>query len=428
MPRFVLAATALCSVPAAHAIACGASDLMTNTDANIVAYRKATAADVPACCAACTADAKCDFFSFDAHETANNCHLKEGSPDGHHIDNATGYTTSIPGPPAPTPAPTKPNPPLGYQPNIVLFLQDDQDKALGGWDPMAKADKLLVAGGAEATNWFIHTPVCCPSRGEILSGRYFHNIREPTPKGGCMHVDTDAVNPASFAKHLGDAGYTIGYFGKHMNSCPERPPPGFDCPSCYWFANGGGKDAEPGGYLNASFHQYAQELLPGGANGTYKADTNGEFGGYTTSIIGNKSIAWVRRVAAAADRKPFMVTVASKGPHVPSTPAPWYATAFADRLAPRTPDYNASAEVLQHHHWLIAQQQPISESEGGEIDELFRNRWRTLLSVDDAIEGMVDAIEELGLTNSTYFFITSDHGYSAFINSSRLAQPPLLLC
>ena len=57
-------------------------------------------------------------------------------------------------------------------------------------------------------------------------------------------------------------------------------------------------------------------------NGTYRADTNGEFAGYTTSVIANKSIEWVRQVAPLG--KPFMVTVASKAPHVPSTPAPWY--------------------------------------------------------------------------------------------------------
>lgn len=183
---------------------------------------------------------------------------------------------------------------------------------------MQQATKLLVDKGAEANNWFIHTPVCCPSRGQMLSGRYFHSIREPTSKGGCMHVNEEEVNPRSYGTFLEEAGYTVGYFGKHMNNAPQLPPPGFDCETCYWFANGGGKDGEPGGYLNASFHQYAQQLLPGAQNGTYKANTNGEFAGYTTAVIANKSIEWVKRVAKG--NKPFMVTVASKAPHVPATP------------------------------------------------------------------------------------------------------------
>jgi N-acetylglucosamine-6-sulfatase len=106
------------------------------------------------------------------------------------------------------------------------------------------------------------------------------------------------------------------------------------------------------------------------------------------------------------------VAVASKGPHVPATPATWYKTKFSELAAPRTPDYNASAEQLANHHWLIAQQGPITERQGQEIDELFRNRWRTLLSIDDAIAAMHDAIVDLGVDHKTYFFITSDHGYN----------------
>jgi len=225
-----------------------------------------------------------------------------------------------------------------------------------------------------------------------------------------MHVDEKKVNPVSFGFYLGKAGYTLGYFGKHMNSCPKLAPPGWDCPTFYWFANGGGSDNEPGGYLNASFHDYSQ--WPQSLNGTYKGNTNGEYSGYTTSIIANKSIEWVRQVAPLG--KPFMVTVASKGPHVPSTPAPWYRTGtFIDALeAPRTPDYNASKEQLKNHHWLISQQGPITQKEGGAIDDLFRNRWRTLLSVDDAVHAYVNLLDELKLTDSTYMFITSDHGYN----------------
>jgi hypothetical protein len=31
-----------------------------------------------------------------------------------------------------------------------------------------------------------------------------------------------------------------------------------------------------------------------------------------------------------------------------------------------------------------------------EIDEVFRDRWRTLLSVDDLVEAMVNKLEDLG--------------------------------
>ena len=36
----------------------------------------------------------------------------------------------------------------------------------------------------------------------------------------------------------------------------------------------------------------------------------------------------------------------------------------------------------------------------------------SLLSVDDAVAGVAAALDELGLWESTYFFVTSDHGYN----------------
>jgi N-acetylglucosamine-6-sulfatase len=57
------------------------------------------------------------------------------------------------------------------------------------------------------------TPVsCCPSRSELVTGRYFHNIK--AANGGCMHVDEDLVNNATFARDLHEAGYIVGMFGK----------------------------------------------------------------------------------------------------------------------------------------------------------------------------------------------------------------------
>ena len=42
---------------------------------------------------------------------------------------------------------------------------------------------------------------------------------------------------------------------------------------------------------------------------------------------------------------------------------------------------------------------------------MFRNRWRTLLSVDDLIDGVMTRLDELNVLGETYVIFTSDHGY-----------------
>ena len=86
--------------------------------------------------------------------------------------------------------------------------------------PMPKTKALMQDKGAMALNFFIHTPICCPSRSELLTGMYFHNIkaspnRPGQPRNGsCMHTDDLKVQESVFAKYLGAAGYTAGMFGK----------------------------------------------------------------------------------------------------------------------------------------------------------------------------------------------------------------------
>ena len=139
-------------------------------------------------------------------------------------------------------------------PNIVFLLTDDQDQLLGGSfpaqngaTPMWRTRQGLQAAGAMATNFFVHTPICCPSRAETLTGRYLHNVKLPiVPSSGqpqctdgyvghdnagnacCMHVDEGLVNNRTFARQLQSAGYLVGMFGKYLNVCPAYPPPGWD--------------------------------------------------------------------------------------------------------------------------------------------------------------------------------------------------------
>ena len=101
---------------------------------------------------------------------------------------------------------------------------------------------------------------------------------------------------------------------------------------------GGGSDTEPGGYFMPSFSDFfggrpTETNGTNSVNGSWVAWRAGgpltsdgmkmpAYGGYWTSIVGNKSIEWLHKVAGpSAERDtagyltiPFVLTVAPKAP------------------------------------------------------------------------------------------------------------------
>ena len=74
-----------------------------------------------------------------------------------------------------------------------MILTDDQDIELNErldspLGPMRHTKTLMQQAGALGTHSYVNVPICCPSRSNILSGRYAHNIRdshyEPFPPSG----------------------------------------------------------------------------------------------------------------------------------------------------------------------------------------------------------------------------------------------------
>jgi N-acetylglucosamine-6-sulfatase len=183
-------------------------------------------------------------------------------------------------------------------------------------------------------------------------------------------------------------------FGKYLNNVPPFRPVGFD----QWMANGGGT------YIAPSFQMYDIPSVPESAGKLYSWHGTNAAGNYSTAVIGNMSMEFIRK--SVAEQKPFMAYIAPKAAHEPFNPAPWYAGHWDDSWPtqePRPPNWNASFESRKDHHGNIATEPLITDAEAAVITGVFKDRWRTLMSVDDVIGDVIDLCEELKVADNTYF-------------------------
>src|SRR5687768_8542263 len=88
-------------------------------------------------------------------------------------------------------------------PNILIVLTDDQ--RLGTVTPLPAIRRWFRGGGVEYPNAVAVTPVCCPSRATIMSGRYSHN-HGVLDNQSAERFDEDT----SLQRLLHDGGYRTG--------------------------------------------------------------------------------------------------------------------------------------------------------------------------------------------------------------------------
>ncbi|ETO22564.1 extracellular sulfatase Sulf-1 precursor [Reticulomyxa filosa] len=231
------------------------------------------------------------------------------------------------------------------RPNFIFLLTDDQDLTLGSIDVMPNLHQLVIHEGITFNNAFVATPICCPSRTETMSGKYFHNVAQP--EGGCMHASAINFTFANYSMFplFQSNGYQTAMFGKLHNDvsfwCGTSPPivHGFD--RIFAFCN------QPNfydpmfcdSYYNNIFvHEYVhkhtsctlhfffitkkkkiiiiiknERYLDKYPNGTYQL-TNYTLSPslYQTSMIGNATLAWLESLADVD--APFLAWI---GPHAP---------------------------------------------------------------------------------------------------------------
>lgn len=116
-------------------------------------------------------------------------------------------------------------------------------------------------------------------------------------------------------------------------------------------------------------------------------------------------------IAQQDQSRPFFAMVSPPAPHAPFTPAKRHQDSFENVKALRTPSFNQISDELDKH-WLVRMGvAPLPDYVIDNIDTYYRQRWQTLLAVDDLVEAVVDQLKEKNLFEQTYFVFTSDNGY-----------------
>jgi arylsulfatase A-like enzyme len=263
--------------------------------------------------------------------------------------------------------------PAAAAPNVLIIVTDDQRAANTMW-VMPKTRFRFVRNGVRYLRGFATTPLCCPSRATILTGRYAHNTGVHT-NGRPSALDRTTL----FPRLLQRAGYRTAMVGKFLNSWPVTTAP----PYFHRWALQGGRP-----YVDPTFN----------INGTIRTVQ-----GYSTRLAGDFAIRFLRRFETH-DAAPWFLYLAPTAPHHPWTAEPRYRDAppatWGGNPAVFERDRSDKPPSFRKIHWTLAEGRAVR---AGQL--------RALMSVDDLVGRVFATLHDLGERRATLAFFLSDNGF-----------------
>lgn len=232
-------------------------------------------------------------------------------------------------------------------PNIIVILTDDQ-----GWGDLSFSGNTnlstpnidrLAKSGASFSNFYV-SPVCSPTRAELLTGRYHPRTGVYSTSAGGERLDLDETTIAEVFKR---AGYATGIFGKWHNGMqyPYHPNArGFD--EFYGFASG-----HWGDYFSPTLLEHNGKLVGGD--------------GYIANDFTNRALSFIEE----HQQQPFFLYIPYNIPHSPmQVPDRWW-NKFKDKkinMQHRDPE----KEDLQFTRAALAMCENIDWNVGRLMDRL----------------------------------------------------------
>ncbi|MEQ8418562.1 MAG: arylsulfatase [Arenibacter algicola] len=256
------------------------------------------------------------------------------------------------------------NAPRNEKPNIVLILADDQgwgDLGISGNNNLATPNIDAIANNGVTFDHFYVSPVCSPTRAELLTGRYFPRVGVYSTSSGGERLNLDETTLAEVFKQ---AGYATAAYGKWHNGM--QPP---------YHPNARGFD-DFYGFCSGHWGNYFSPML----------EHNGEIvkgDGFIIDDLTNKGLDFMDR----NKERPFFLYLPYNTPHSPMQVPDEYWNRFKDR------------ELALKYH-----------GEEEENENFTKAALAMVENIDYNVGRVIDRLRDLELEENTLVIYLSDNG------------------
>ncbi len=291
-----------------------------------------------------------------------------------------------------------------FQPNLLIIQTDEHNfRTLGCYRDHLSDEQAYVWGdgnnvetpnidflaknGVLFTKYYAATPVCSPSRGTLISGRYPQHTGVPKND---LPLNDDIV---TYSEVLGKAGYKTGFIGKwHLDGKgkpqwePERKF-GF-ADNRYMYNRGHWKkleDTTDGPTVGAT-----------NAKGEPSYDLDGaDENTFTTDFLTHKTIAFIEK----NKNRPFSMYLSLPDPHGPDKVRAPYDNMYTGMNFQKPPSFNLDVSVAPS--WAKPEKNP----------KLTHDQYFGMVKcIDDNVGKIITYLREENLLDKTIIVFTSDHG------------------
>jgi arylsulfatase/arylsulfatase A len=277
-----------------------------------------------------------------------------------------------------------PDPQVKNRPNIILVITDDQgygDFGVMG-NPIIQTPSIdaMAARSAEMTTFYV-SPVCAPTRANLMTGRYNYRTRAIDTFIGRAMMEPDEV---TLAEILRDAGYGTGIFGKwHLgDNYPMRAmDQGFQ-EALVHRGGGIGQPSDPPGGED----KYTDPILF--HNGEQVQTT-----GYCTDVYFDAALNWIKQQVQQEDN--FFAYIPTNAPHGPYGDVP--------------PDWQERYEAMNLENDQFPQDtgHPLPDRIGHTNRA---NIFAMISNIDDNMGRLFEMLDKLGITDNTLVIFMTDNG------------------